>query len=126
MSKNTSKDYEVGYGKPPKDHQYKPGQSGHPGPKKRKEDSTGSAIELFLSLKKALGRKVTVTEKGRPKRITLRQYLVDKYIQSVIKDPKALVNFFKLIERADRADLAGLAGEPVVIQILGGLPDEED
>ena len=126
MSKNTPKDYEVGYGKPPKEHQYKPGQSGHPGPKKRKEDLTGSAIELFRALKKALGRKITITEKGKPKRITLRQYLVDKYIQSVIKDPRAFSNFFKLIERVDRADLDGLAGEPMVIQILGGLPDPED
>ena len=98
----------------------------HTGPKKHKEDPTCSAIELFIALKNALGRKITITEKGKPKQITLRQYLVDKYIQSVIKDPRALVHFFKLIERADRADLAGLAGEPVVIQILGGLPEPED
>lgn len=126
MSKKSPKDYAVGYGKPPKEHQWKKGQSGHPGPKKRKEDATGSAIELFRALKKSLGRKITVTENGRAKQMTLRQYLVDKYIQSVLKDPKALANFFKLVERADRASLDGLAGEPMVIRILGGLPDDED
>lgn len=126
MSKKTPKDYDVGYGKPPKEHQYKPGQSGHPGPKKRKKDEVGSSIELFRSLKKSLDRKVAATEGGKKRRISLRDYAVQKYIQSALNDPKAFANFFKLVERVDRADLDGLAGEPVVIRILGGLPDNED
>lgn len=126
MSKMTPKHYDVGYGKPPKEYQFKPGQSGHPGPKKREEVETGSSIELFKSLKNSLNRKVTVTEGGRKKRITLRDYAVQKYIQSVLNDSKALANFLKLVERADRASLDGLAGEPIVIRILGGLPEDED
>ena len=124
MSEKSPTDYEIGYGKPPKHHQYKPGHSGNRnGRPKRKSDHNTSAIALYRSLGNSLSRRVVVYENGRKKRITLRDYIIEKYIQSTLKDPRTFANFFKLVERADRAALDGLAGETMTIEIIGGLPD---
>ncbi len=46
--KNASGDYEVGYGKPPKEHRFQPGQSGNP--KGRKKGSRGLKTDLQAEL----------------------------------------------------------------------------
>lgn len=126
MSTKSPGDYEVGYGKPPKKSRYAPGVSGNPrGRRKQKSDENGPSLELYRALNKSLDKKVTVSGHGRRKKTTLREYFVEKYIQAVLNDPRAFVHFFKLIERADQANLEGLAGEPMVIKIIGGLPDLE-
>lgn len=57
MSKK--KHYEVGKGKPPKKHQFKPGQSGNP--KGRPKGSKN--VHHILS--KVLGEKITITDAGK-------------------------------------------------------------
>jgi hypothetical protein len=126
MNTKSPGDYEVGYGKPPKKNRYAPGVSGNPrGRRKREIDANGSALELYRVLKTSLDKDVSVNIQGKRKQITLREYMIERYIQEVLKDPRAFANFFKLMERADQADLDGLAGEPMVIKIIGGLPDLE-
>ncbi len=58
MSKK-KKDYEVGKGKPPKEHQFQPGKSGNP--KGRPKGSKN--VQHVLS--KILGEKITVTDAGK-------------------------------------------------------------
>ena len=53
-------DYEVGYGKPPKDHQFQPGQSGNPGG--RKPGSRGLKTDLNAELSSTL----TITINKQP------------------------------------------------------------
>jgi len=59
-----SRDYEVGKGRPPKTHQFKPGRSGNPSG--RPKGSGGVASVLA----RALAEKVTVTENGRRREIS--------------------------------------------------------
>ena len=54
-----NKSYEVGKGKPPKKHQFKPGQSGNP-----KGRPTGSK-NVHQILTKILGEKITITDAGK-------------------------------------------------------------
>jgi hypothetical protein len=58
-------EYTVGPGRPPKEHQFKPGQSGNPKGRTRKPPSI--AQDLKLALERALNGKVTLKqgEKGR-------------------------------------------------------------
>lgn len=71
-----SEDYEVGYGKPPKQHQFKPGQSGNPKgrPKKNK-----NVTALF---REELERKITVTENGVSRKLTKREAMVRQLVNS--------------------------------------------
>ena len=59
-TKNPSDDYEVGYGKPPKEHQFQPGRSGNIGgrPKLKKSDSTDVSDVLNKPVKVTTGGKV--------------------------------------------------------------------
>lgn len=54
-----NKSYEVGKGKPPKKHQFKPGQSGNP--KGRPKGSKN----VHHVLTKILGEKITITDAGK-------------------------------------------------------------
>jgi hypothetical protein len=58
--------YEVGYGKPPRAHQFKPGQSGNP--KGRRLGSRSLAVLLAQEL----DQKVTIKENGAIRRISKR------------------------------------------------------
>jgi len=71
--------YEVGYGKPPTDHQFKPGQSGNPRGRAR-------APGYFpLSLVRALKEPVRVTkgaaQKSMPKQEAALRMLIEKSLQ---------------------------------------------
>lgn len=59
MSDKPQKDYEVGKGKPPKEHQFKPGQSGN-----AKGRPKGSK-NVHHVLSKILKEKITVTDAGK-------------------------------------------------------------
>lgn len=64
MSDDNSEDDKVGKGKPPKKHQFKPGQSGNP--KGRPKGSKN----IHHVLTKILGEKITITEAGKKKVVT--------------------------------------------------------
>jgi len=56
-----SNSYMVGYGKPPKNRQFKPGRSGNPGGRPR------GSLNIATILQRELGEKVTIDE-GRQKK----------------------------------------------------------
>jgi hypothetical protein len=63
-------DDEVGYGKPPKHGQFKPGKSGNPRGRPR------GALGLKAELKAELDEFVTITVDGKPKRIRKRRLVI--------------------------------------------------
>jgi hypothetical protein len=73
-----------------------------------------------------LSKKIPVTVRGKIRKKTILEILVDKSIQSALEDPRQLGNLLKLVEKADMAELEGRNGEPMVLRIIGGLPDTED
>lgn len=97
MSKE--KDYKVGYGKPPVEHQFKPGDRGNP-----KGRPKGS-INLATRLKRAARAKVTVTINGR--RITIDKIdaaLTQLMNQAASGDLRAIEVSITQLERAERRD----------------------
>lgn len=67
--KKTPGDYEVGYGKPPKHRRFKPGQSGNPRGRPRRQLAIQTLREMREAFIRAGNREVTVTEAGKPRRM---------------------------------------------------------
>src|SRR5215472_13361203 len=74
MPPEASRDYEVGYGKPPRHTRFKKGQSGNP--RGRPRDSKN----LKTLLNDALDEPVVVTEEGRRRKITKREAIVTQLV----------------------------------------------
>jgi hypothetical protein len=82
--------YEVGFGKPPRSTQFKPGQSGNPAGRPRGAKNFATAIEQELDCR------ITVTEDGKRKRISKREviakHLVNKAAGGDLKAIPLLFN----------------------------------
>jgi hypothetical protein len=70
---------EVGYGKPPRAHQFRPGQSGNPKgrPKGTKNEAT--------MLDELLFQKIKIREGGRERRITLFEAMFRRFAEDALK-----------------------------------------
>jgi hypothetical protein len=72
------KDYEVGYGKPPRQHRYRKGQSGNPrGRPRRKRNEAALINRIFDEL-------VTVTVDGKRQRVTVLEAALRRAIIATI------------------------------------------
>ncbi len=84
MSGKDNRNYEIGYRKPPRATQFKPGQSGN-----TKGRSKGSK-NLATALEDELKERVTVTENGRRRTISKGEALVKQTVNKAVSgDTKA-------------------------------------
>jgi hypothetical protein len=102
-------DYRVGPGRPPKEYQFKPGQSGNPKGARRKPSSI--APDLKALFERALSGKVT-----------LRQGEQEKIITKAAAGIEQLVNQFAKGDRHARRDLLALA-ERLGVDLVAGQAD---
>ena len=84
-NKENQKDYEVGYKRPPREHQFKPGQSGNPKgrPKKNKnfvEDVKGEMNEL-----------IHIQEQGKLKKITKQKALAKRIVADALSGKTSII-----------------------------------
>jgi Family of unknown function (DUF5681) len=103
---SSDQDYRVGPGRPPKEYQFKPGQSGNPKGARRKPSSI--APDLKDLFERALSRKVT-----------LRQGEQEKLITKAAAGIEQLVNQFAKGDRHARRDLLALAARLGVDLVAG-------
>ena len=84
-----SEKYEVGYGKPPKNSQFKPGYSGNR--KGRPKDSKNT----YVMLNEVLDQKISIKENGRdlkiPKKLAMIMQLVNKAVKGDVKAINSLL-----------------------------------
>ena len=96
MSKKSKKpdaDYEVGYGKPPKEAQFKGGQSGNP--KGRPKES----VSFALKLEKAMSEKVEVREGGRARKMSKIDVMIQNLLARGMKgDQQAVSTLVRLMK----------------------------
>jgi hypothetical protein len=105
----TRDDYRVGPGRPPKEFQFKPGQSGNPKGAKRKPPSI--ATELKYQLERALCGKVKLRQGSREKTVTCAAAGIEQ-----------LVNQFAKGDRHARRDLIVVA-EKLGVNLVAGQAD---
>jgi uncharacterized protein DUF5681 len=102
----SDQEYRVGPGRPPKEYQFKPGQSGNPKGARRKPRSI--APDLKALFERALSRKVT-----------LRHGEQEKIITKAAAGIEQLVNQFAKGDRHARRDLLALAARLGVDLVAG-------
>ena len=97
MPSDRTRDYEVGYGKPPHSTRFKKGQSGNP------RGRPSGAKNLSTLLSEALNELVIVAENGRRRRITKRKAIIMQLVNQAAKGDwrraKLLVDIEHDIER---------------------------
>jgi uncharacterized protein DUF5681 len=127
MPRDNDGDYEVGYGKPPRDTRFKRGQSGNP------RGRPPGAKNLSTLLNEALNELVVVTENGGRKRISKRQAAFKQLVNDAAKGNwralKLLVDILQDIERRTEPQTEessfSLADEKVIAQLKSRLHDKE-
>ena len=75
-----SGNYKVGYCRPPKEHQFQPGTSGHKGGRPRK----GSPGPFADIVREDLATTIVVTENGRQRRITKREAIATTLVNMAL------------------------------------------
>jgi hypothetical protein len=84
-----SSDYEVGYGRPPREHQFKKGSRGNPRGRPK-----GASSNLF---EKVLGRKIAVGRDGKQEKITVAEAALTQLSHRAAKgDLRAIGELFRL------------------------------
>jgi hypothetical protein len=81
MPADDERDYEVGYGKPPRHTRFELGRSGNP------RGRPGGSKNLLTLLNEALSEPVIVVENGRRRKIAKRQAIIT---QLVVGRPKPI------------------------------------
>ena len=127
MPRDNEGDYEVGYGKPPRETRFKRGQSGNP------RGRPPGAKNLSTLLNEALNELVVVTENGGRKRISKRRAAFKQLVNDAAKGEwralKLLVDILQDIERRSEPQTEessfSLADEKVIAQLKARLHGKE-
>lgn len=97
MSTNDKdRNYDVGYGKPPKHSQFQKGQSGNPNGRPK------GSMNISTILKDQLYRKVTISENGRHKQITVIDAIFRRVSKSALEGDRGawntIIKLFPMLE----------------------------
>jgi hypothetical protein len=101
--------YDVGYAKPPREHQFRPGRSGNPRgrPKGAKNEAT--------ILRHLLNRKVAIRRGGRTRKLTVHEAIWLRKIEDALKgDIRSVVfvlNRYKGIDASDAQPIDDVSGD---------------
>ena len=110
--KRPSQEYKVGPGRPPKEHQFKPGQSGNPKGAKRKPKSM--APDLKAALERALNKPIKLKQGEKERTVTMAEAGIKQLVAQYVKgDPHARRDLFAL---CDKLGVDLMAGQQQAIQ----------
>jgi hypothetical protein len=112
QTETSDQGYKVGPGRPPKEHQFKPGQSGNPKGAKRKPKSI--APDLKLALERALNKPIKLKQGEKERLVTMAVAGIEQLVAQYVKgDHRARRD---LIALADKFGVDLMAGQHQAIQ----------
>lgn len=115
--------YQVGYRKPPREYQFRLGQSGNSAGRPR---AGVQAVNLFASVDRALKKRISVLDGGQKRKVRARDALITQLLQAALRgDKSARKELLKLAEKADLARASGEGLQELKIIVEGGLPDKD-
>ncbi len=89
-----SKDYDVGYGKPPKSRQFRKGESGN------QKGRLKGRKNLKTELLEELAERIHIREDGERRQISKQRAIIKQLVAKAIKgDPKAASAVFQVVQR---------------------------
>ncbi len=89
-----SKDYDVGYGKPPKGRQFRKGESGN------QKGRLKGRKNLKTELLEELAERIHIREDGERRQISKQRAIIKQLVAKAIKgDPKAASAIFQIVQR---------------------------
>jgi hypothetical protein len=105
----TTADYEIGYGRPPRHGGFPKGQSGNPKGRPR------GSKNLASLLAEALDEKVQVTEDGKRRRVTKRELVIKQLVnKSASADLRAIKQLTDIVDRVERREESSPAPPPAL------------
>jgi hypothetical protein len=91
----SSKDYEIGHGRPPKATQWKKGQSANPG------GLSSRSVDVAETIDKLLLTPVKITVNGDSKRVAVLKVILEQlWNKAITGDPRARAVFLRWLELA--------------------------
>jgi hypothetical protein len=111
-SSTDASEYQVGPGRPPKQFQFKPGQSGNPKGARRKTSSIEPDIKALL--KRALNRTVTLSQGEKEQIITKKQAGIEQLVNQYAKGDRYARR--DVMDLADKYDVDLVAGQRQAIE----------
>jgi hypothetical protein len=92
-------DYAVGYGRPPKEMQFRPGESGNPTGRRRGSRSVGAVLNDVFR------QKIEVTENGKTRRVTALEAMALRLRNDALRgDARAIKLSVELMRRHAETD----------------------
>jgi hypothetical protein len=98
--------YAVGYGKPPSEHRFKPGQSGNPRGRPKGAKNTATLLRELLD------RKIEVRTASSVRKISVREAILTRFAEAALKGDTKSAGF--LLQRYDALDAASTEAEPTL------------
>jgi hypothetical protein len=108
----SDQDYRVGPGRPPKEYQFKPGQSGNPKGARRKPRSI--ALDLKALFERALNRKVTLRQGEQQKIMTKAALGIEQLVNQFAKGDRHARR--DLLVQAERFAVDWVAGQGAALE----------
>jgi len=94
-----TKNYEIGHGKPPKEAQWKKGQSGNPNGRPRKD------VRMTALVSRLLGQRIVVRKGKTTKRMTRLEHLLHRlFEQALLGDARLMKMVFDEAHRDEARD----------------------
>jgi hypothetical protein len=85
--------YSVGYSKPPREHRFKPGQSGNPKGRPKGSKNTATLLRAILD------RKVEMRTDGLVRKVSVREAMLMRFAEAALKGDTKAAGF--LLQRYD-------------------------
>ena len=107
-----AEEYKVGPGRPPKEHQFKPGVSGNPKGAKRK--SPPIELDLKAALERALDKKVQLKQGERERTVSMAELGIEQLVAQFVRGDRHARR--DLIYLADKLGVNLLAGHTKALE----------